>query len=141
MITYWDQLINNYIDDNYRSGEVCFKKGGVTKKNKAKYSKTINWQGTWTYKKADSSKYQIKIEGKYRGMNLCTFIAKNNDATSYKLTCRGNDKGETFELYYRSVKEGHFRFDHNININKPFLTLKQENDEIVTKWNQLSKRF
>lgn len=99
----------------------------------------INWLGSWQYE--DSSvEYQLKIDDKYRGMNLCRYTASGIQ-TYYELECWGLDKGNVFELYYRSTAEGFFGTGAKIDLNKPVLTLVYRRGQVFTYWNQLINNY
>lgn len=113
-------------------------KGGSKLKNNVE-KVNVNWIGTWAFSD-NSVDYTLKINDKYRGMNVCTYNATGIQ-TFYELECLGLDKGDSFELYYRSVTDGVFREAESLNINKPILTLKYKNGKFLTYWNQLINNY
>ncbi|SOD99777.1 DUF5991 domain-containing protein [Spirosoma fluviale] len=98
-----------------------------------------NWIGTWRFEDT-GVEYVLKIDEKYRGMNLCKYTAIGIQ-TWYELECQGYDKGDSFELYFRSVNDGSFMIADKINLNKPALTLKLRNGKVITYWNQLFNNY
>ena len=92
-------------------------------------------QGNWYYEH-DNIKYSIIIGNKFNDIKGGIYQVEGIPVY-YILECKGEMKGNVFELYYRYTNDGHFFDERKIDRDKPIITLKKVNGKIVSYWNQL----
>ncbi|MBO0947877.1 DUF5991 domain-containing protein [Fibrella forsythiae] len=100
------------------------------------FQQTDSWLGTWSGETKDGVTYTIKVNDKYRGMNLCEVHAEGIQ-TFYTLECVATGTPTTLKVYYRSATDGAFYAKDRVKINDPFFVLQRTNGKVSWQWKQI----